>query len=215
MHPDDLPPARTILAACTSGAAATVLILVMVSKFGVSRLRIATILPMFILLFFLFGIGPFWKIPAPPKTKTNIQLIDYAFSARPLDRILEQVAKPGEPVAVYRVRRDVEFGLSFYRNHRVLDYENVSDRGGEHALGAIQIHVPDQGHILVVRDSAQEALQTLLAGRTYEPLFSYPAQRVSVYRVDPLVPPAPAPVETAAQPHPGQPPSPGKRRCAP
>ena len=187
VHPDDLPPARTILGACTSGAAATVLILVMVGKFGVSRLRIATILPMFILLFYLFGIGPFWKIPAAPKTKTNIQLIDYSFSSRPLDRILEQVARPGEPVAVFRVRRDVEFGLSFYRNHRVLDYENVSDRGGERPVGPPIIHVPEEGHILVVRDSAQDQLETLLAGRTYEPMFSYPAQRLSVYRINALV----------------------------
>jgi hypothetical protein len=71
----------------------------------------------------------------------------------------------------------MEFGLSFYRDHRVLDY----DIGG----------VPAATHILVVRDSAEGSLPQLLAGRTYQPLFSYPAQRLSVYHVDagPPVPP--------------------------
>ncbi len=170
LHPDDLPPARTIFAACMSGLAAMVLILVAVGRFGVARLRIATILPMMILLLYLFGIGPFFKVRALARTKQNIELIDYSFSARPLARILEQVIQPGELLAVYKVRRDMEFGLSFYRNHRVLNY----DISG----------VPADAHILVVRDSAENSLQQLLAGRTYQPLFSYPAQRLSVYHVD-------------------------------
>jgi 4-amino-4-deoxy-L-arabinose transferase-like glycosyltransferase len=170
LHPDDLPPARTIFAACSTGLAAMLLILVVVGKFGVARLRIATIVPLIVLLFFIFGIGPFWKIHAIQKSKANIELIDYAFSARPLDRILQQMARPGEPVAVYRVRRDVEYGLSFYRNQRVLNY----DIGG----------IPDQAHIIVVRDAAEPMLAKLLAGRSYEPLFSYPAQRLSIYQID-------------------------------
>jgi 4-amino-4-deoxy-L-arabinose transferase-like glycosyltransferase len=169
LHPDELPPAHIVLAACTSGLSTMVLIMVVVSKFGVIRLRVATILPMMVLLFFLFGVGPFWRVGAIASTKQNIELIDYAFSARPLARILETVAQPGEPVVVYRVRRDMEFGLSFYRDRRVLDYE----MGG----------VPPEAHVLVVRDSAQTDLRKLLAGRTYEPLFSYPAQRLSVYQV--------------------------------
>jgi 4-amino-4-deoxy-L-arabinose transferase-like glycosyltransferase len=194
VHRDDLPPAGTIIAACSCGLATMLLILFMVSKFGVTRLRIATILPMALLLFFIFGVGPFWKIPEMPRSKTNIQLIDYAFSARPLARILDQFARPGEPVAVFRVRRDAEFGLSFYRNHRVLDYEQVSDRGGDRTTSEPpSIHVPDEGHILVIRDTAQDELGTLLAGRNYEPLFAYPAQRLSIYRVDPKLGPSSEP----------------------
>jgi hypothetical protein len=67
------------------------------------------------------------------------------------------------------VRRDLEYGLAFYRNHRVLDYEKDG--------------VPTEAHVLVVRESAAPNLKQLLAGRTYEPLFSYPAQHVAVYRV--------------------------------
>ena len=156
-----------------------------VGKFGVTRLRIATIIPMMVLILFVFGVGPFFRIKAFARSKANIELIDYAFSARPLARILEQVAKPGEPVAVYRVRRDAEYGLSFYLNHRVLDYEING--------------VPSFAHILIVRDSVRDAansdLATRLAGRSYRPLFSYPAQRLSVYEVsaETPIPSAPLP----------------------
>jgi 4-amino-4-deoxy-L-arabinose transferase-like glycosyltransferase len=177
LHPDDLPPARNTIAACMSGIAAIVLILVVVGKFGVKRLRFATILPMVVLLFFIFGVGPFFGRGAIASTKSTIRLVDYSFSARPLARMLEQLARPGEPVAVYRVRRDMEFGLSFYRNHRVLDY----------AIGG----VPAEAHILVVRDIAIPSLDAVLAGRTYRPLFAYPAQHLSIYRVDPLPPATP------------------------
>ena len=178
VHPDDIPPARIIAAACSSGIAAIALIVLIVGRYGVVRLRIATILPMVVLIFFIFGIGPIMRIKALARSKTNIELIDYAFSARPLARIIDQVARPGEPVAVYRVRRDVEYGLSFYRNHRVLDYEING--------------VPSFAHILVVRDSVRDAansdLAARLAGRTYRPLFSYPAQRLSVYEVSAQTP---------------------------
>jgi 4-amino-4-deoxy-L-arabinose transferase-like glycosyltransferase len=165
-----LPPAGMVTAAVVTGFATFLLIVVAVARFGVSRLRIATMTPAVVLLFFVFGVGPFFGISAVPGSKQTIQLIDSAYSARPLARILDQMGKPGEPVAVYRVRRDLEYGLSFYRNKEVLNY----DRGGP----------PPEEHILVVKDVAAPDLGRLLAGRTYEPLFSYPAQHVGVYQVE-------------------------------
>jgi hypothetical protein len=158
------------------------LILVVVGRFGVKRLRIATMVPLVILVFFLFGVGPFFGLPAIPQTKRTIQLVDLAYSARPLARQLTQLTLHNEPVAVLRVRRDLEFGLSFYRDHRVLDYEKDG--------------VPEQAHILVVRDIALPELRTLLATRSYHPLFAYPAQHVSVYQVDAL-----GTDDAAASPH--------------
>lgn len=166
-----IPPARVMASAIVTGIAAVVLILVAVGRFGVKRLRIATMIPLVVLIFFLFGVGPFFGLPGIRQTKRTIQLIDVTYSARPLARQLSQLT-PREPVAVLRVRRDLEFGLSFYRDHRVLDYE----RDG----------VPEEAHILVVRDIALPELRTLLATRSYHPLFAYPAQHVSVYQVDAL-----------------------------
>jgi 4-amino-4-deoxy-L-arabinose transferase-like glycosyltransferase len=167
-----MPPARVMVSAIITGIATVVLILVVVGRFGVKRLRIATMVPLVILVFFLFGVGPFFGLPAIQQTKHTIQLVDLAYSARPLARELTQLTSNNEPVAVLRVRRDLEFGLSFYRDHRVLDYEKDG--------------VPAQAHILVVRDIALPELRTLLATRAYHPLFAYPAQHVSVYQVDAL-----------------------------
>jgi 4-amino-4-deoxy-L-arabinose transferase-like glycosyltransferase len=167
-----MPPARVMVSAIVTGIATIVLILVVVGRFGVKRLRVATMVPLVVLVFFLFGVGPFFGVPAIQQTKHTIQLVDLAYSARPLARELTQLTPNKEPVAVLRVRRDLEFGLSFYRDKRVLDYDTDG--------------VPEQAHILVVRDIALPALRTLLATRSYHPLFAYPAQHVSVYQVDAL-----------------------------
>jgi hypothetical protein len=176
-----IPPVRVMASAIVTGIASVVLILVVVGKFGVQRLRIATMVPLVVLVFFLFGFGPFFGLPGIRQTKRTIQLIDVTYSARPLARQLSQMT-PQEPVAILRVRRDLEFGLSFYRDHRVLDYEKDG--------------VPPEPHILVVRDIALPELKTLLATRSYRPLFAYPAQHVLVYQVDAL-----GTDETAASPH--------------
>ena len=171
-NPEAIPPTQAIIAGGMTGFAAVIFILICVYRFGLKRLRIATMTPMIIMIFFLFGIGPFFGIPAVPGTKRNITLIDLTYSARPLSGILDQIEMPGEPVAVFDVRRDLEYGLSFYRDRRVWDYEREG--------------VPDQQHILVVRESSIDKLSQILKGRTYEPLFKYPAQNLVVYSVSAL-----------------------------
>jgi hypothetical protein len=164
-----MPPGMAVIAGGMTGLAAVVFILITVAQFGVKRLRIATMVPMIVLLVFLFGVGPVFGIGPMGNTKRTINLIDMTFSARPLTKILNQISPPGGSVAVFRVRRDMEFGLSFYRNARVINYE--------------QDGVPDQQHLLVVRESYIDQLRPILKGRTYEPLFTYPAQNLVVYEV--------------------------------
>ena len=65
-----------------------------------------------------------------------IHLLDRSYSARPLAEKLASIAAPGENVAVFRVRRDVEYGLSFYRNGEVINYEQDGVPDGEHLLVA-------------------------------------------------------------------------------
>ncbi len=169
VHKEGMPPANILLPALSSGVAAALLILVVVARFGVKRLRVATMVPLVIMLLFIFGVGPFFGLPALSSTKKNIRLLDAAYSARPLAAIISQIARPKEDVAVYRVRRDVEYGLSFYRNHQVDNYE--------------QDGIPTAEHILITREIYSGQLHTLLAGRSYQPLFSYPAQNLAVYQV--------------------------------
>jgi len=168
-RPEALPPVNAIIAGGMTGFAAAVFILITVYRFGLKRLRIATMTPMVIMLLFLFGIGPFFGIHALANTKRNITLIDLTYSARPLAKILAQITPPEGTVAVFRVRRDLEYGLSFYRDQKVVNYELNG--------------VPPQQHILVIRESYIDQLRPLLTGRTYEPLFTYPAQNLVVYSV--------------------------------
>jgi hypothetical protein len=112
-----------------------------------------------------------------PSTKRTVQLLDETYSARPLAQILAETLPPGEIIAVYKVRRDAEYGLSFYRDHQVVNYDQ------DDAQGRPQIVIPDQQHILVVRESYVPELGQFLQGRTYEPLFTYPAQNLVIYVV--------------------------------
>ncbi len=91
--------------------------------FGLNRLRIATMTPMIILLLYIFGVGPVFGIGPVPNTKRNINLMDMTYSARPLAQILNKISPSPGVVAVWRVRRDVQYGLSFYRNQRVVNYD--------------------------------------------------------------------------------------------
>ena len=168
-HSDTWPPTNALVAAGTTGFAAAIFILVTVARFGLQRLRIATMIPIVILLLFLYGIGPFFGFGQVASSKGTIQLIDLTYSARPLSRILKQIAPPDSTVAVYKVRRDMEYGLSFYRNRKVVNYEEDG--------------IPPEQHILVARESYVDELRQKLTGRRYEPLFVYPAQNLVVYAV--------------------------------
>jgi hypothetical protein len=71
----------------------------------------------------------------------------------------------------------MEYGLAFYRNHQVVNYEESG--------------VPDEQHLLVTRVIGRNgvdlhtpgALEEYLEGRHYEMLFGWPEQGLEVYLV--------------------------------
>lgn len=168
------PPARLDLAAAMGGAGAALLILVVVAKWGLPRLRTATMVPLITLLVFIFGLGPLFGLPALAATKRTIHLLDLTYSPRPVAREIAQLEPPSMPVAVFRVRRDTKFGLSFYRDHPVLDYDRNA--------------IPQAEHILVTRQPFTHLLPSLLGDRSYRPLFAVPEQDLIVYLVAPSSP---------------------------
>ena len=177
LHGPHLPPSRPLLIASLSGIGAALLIVIVVNGFGVARLRLATTGILVVLVLFLYGGGPFFGIPAIESSKRVIQLLDRAYSARPLADRLLNYAPSTETVAVFRVRRDMEYGLAFYRNHEVVNYEESG--------------VPDEQHLLVTRVTGRNgvdlhtpgALEEYLEGRHYEMLFGWPEQGLEVYLV--------------------------------
>jgi 4-amino-4-deoxy-L-arabinose transferase-like glycosyltransferase len=176
-HAGEMPPTRSLTVALLASLGAAALTIIVVKGYGVARLRLATMGILVVLMFYLYGVGPFFGIPAIGATKRGIHLLDRSYSARPLAQRLDVLAPPNETVAVFRVRRDIEYGLAFYRNHEVVNYENTG--------------VPDGEHLLVARISGRRgvdlhtpaALQEYLEGRQYEQVLSWPEQGLEVYRV--------------------------------
>jgi hypothetical protein len=97
--------------------------------------------------------------------------LDLNYSARPLAREMAQQAPETHTVAVQDVRRDLVYGLAFYRNEEPIDYA----RDG----------IPPEEHLLVLPSKDTATLDHSLQGRIYEPLFLYQSQGLAVYKVYP------------------------------
>jgi 4-amino-4-deoxy-L-arabinose transferase-like glycosyltransferase len=172
-----MPPWPALAIALMASFGAALLIIVVVKGFGLARLRLATSAVLIVLVFYLYGVGPVLGIPEVSATKRVIHLLDRTYSARPLAERLAASTSGDDTVAVFRVRRDIEFGLSFYRNQEVVNY---TVKG-----------VPDKQHLLVAQVTGRNgvdlhttaALEELLGDRHYEQLFSWPEQGLVVFRV--------------------------------
>ncbi len=125
--------------------------------YGVRRLLTATLIPLMGLMFFLLGM--------------NGHLLDLNYSARPLAREIQKADPSDQVVAVHDVRRDLDYGLAFYRDQNVVHYDTDG--------------VPDEAHILVIPTREAAELPDLLPGRTWQQLFLYNTQGLSVYKVYP------------------------------
>jgi hypothetical protein len=123
----------------------------------VKHLRLITMVPLTALLYFLLG--------------RNGHLLDLNYSARPLARQIARATPDGTTVACLDVRRDIVYGLAFYRNQFISNY-------------AVQ-GVPDDAHILVIPTHDADQLQHFLQGRLYQQIFLYETQGLSVYKVYP------------------------------
>ncbi len=176
-HGAAIPPAHALAAASLAAVGAVLLILVVTRGFGVARLRPATCWILVVLVLFIYGVGPVFGIPGVASTKRVIHLLDRTYSARPLANQLASLVPANETVAVFRVRRDTEYGLSFYRNHEVVNYDESGVPDGQHILVA-----RIQGRHGVDLDT-QLALGELLEGRQYEQIFAWPEQGLEVYLV--------------------------------
>ena len=74
-----------------------------------------------------------------------------------------------KPLATQDIKRDIDYGLAFYRNESLTHYSTDGVPAGEHLL------------VIPTREANQ--LDHSLAGRLYEPLFLYDSQGLEVYRV--------------------------------
>jgi hypothetical protein len=95
--------------------------------------------------------------------------LDTTLSARPLADEISRVERTRLPLAVFRVSREVEFGLAFYRNQSIFRYGS-----GE---------IPAFEHLLVAPEGAQVEVAKLVPGRRVSYLGSFAPQGLDYYWV--------------------------------
>ncbi len=156
MKYETLVPSVQWLAAAFAGALFFAAIVFLVIRcWGVSQVCNVTLLPVLAMLVFLLG---FYG-----------NELDINYSARPLAREIQKEAPSVQLVATNSIKRDMDYGLAFYRDQPMIHYESTG--------------VPDAEHLLVIRANDTAALDHWLTGRVYEPLFLYESQGLEVYRV--------------------------------
>jgi hypothetical protein len=152
-----VPSAQWLLIAAGSALAFGAIVFFIIRRWGISQVCNATLIPILATLVFLLG---FYG-----------KELDVNYSARPLAREIQRVAPNVKLVATDSIKRDMDYGLAFYRNQPMIHYD---------ATG-----VPDAEHLLVIRANDTADLDRWLSGRVYEPLFLYESQGLEVYRVFP------------------------------
>ena len=124
-------------------------------RWGSLQITNATLIPVVGTLIFLLGF--------------HGNELDLNYSARPLAREIAVQAPEVQIVATQAIKRDMDYGLAFYRNRPMVHYD---------AEG-----VPSEEHLLVLRASDTDSLTRWLSGRLYKPLFLYESQGLEVYKV--------------------------------
>jgi 4-amino-4-deoxy-L-arabinose transferase-like glycosyltransferase len=150
-----VPPARWLAVASAAALLVFFAVVQTIRLGGIAQVRNATLIPVLGALVFLLGF--------------HGKDLDLNYSARPLAREMQQKAPEVRVVAVEGVKRDMVYGLSFYRNEQLIEY-GVDG-------------VPAEEHLLVVPAKDTPALEPLLAGRVYQQIIEYPARGLQVYKV--------------------------------
>jgi len=149
-----IKPLAAFIAIFTAIAVFTGMLVAVYAK-GLRTARFATLAPVVLALAFIL------KAASPA--------IDSKNSERPVAQALAPVAPPSMPVAVSDVPRVVEYGLNFYRDQPIANYQH-----GE---------VPAGAHVVVARAGAADAISTAAGGRKVVDIGSFPAQHLEFYMV--------------------------------
>jgi 4-amino-4-deoxy-L-arabinose transferase-like glycosyltransferase len=150
-----VPSTGWMIAAVTSAVVMGAIVLLIIRRWGISQTLNATLVPVLASLVFLLGF--------------HGKDLDVNYSARPLAAEMARQAPEIRLVAVENIKRDMDYGLAFYRNEPIIHYDSEG--------------VPKQEHLLVIPTKDSDGLNRWLSGRVYEPLFLYDSQGLEVYKV--------------------------------
>jgi 4-amino-4-deoxy-L-arabinose transferase-like glycosyltransferase len=159
LFPYRLVHARPTATAWMIAAAATALIFagmtVTLRVQGLRWFRFVTLVPVVV------GVAFIVRIAAPT--------LDATQSARPVARDIARIETHKSEIAGFKIRRQTEYGLTFYRNQPVQRYER-----GE---------IPRVDHLVVAGQGTQSELQELLPGRRVSRIGGFAAQKLEYFWV--------------------------------
>jgi 4-amino-4-deoxy-L-arabinose transferase-like glycosyltransferase len=159
------PPPALQIGMTITGAIIAVMVLLMVRREGVRVLHFVTLVPTILAVAFLLR----------PAAAT----IDRTQSARPVNqRLAELGVAASDPVASFNIKRQVAYGLDFYRNHPISHYEQEGPLD-------MPSGVPSAKHIVVAKEGSLGAVQAVAGDRPVTSIGTFPPQHLEFFLVGP------------------------------
>jgi 4-amino-4-deoxy-L-arabinose transferase-like glycosyltransferase len=157
------PPPALQIGMTITGAIIAVMVLLMVRREGVRVLHFVTLVPTILAVAFLLR----------PAAAT----IDRTQSARPINqRLAELGVAASDPVASFNVKRQVAYGLDFYRNQPISHYEQEGPLD-------MPSGVPSGKHIVVAKEGSLGAVQAVAGDRQVTSIGTFPPQHLEFFLV--------------------------------
>ena len=150
------PTPHAMMLASAIGIAVFFGIFLAVIARGFAILRFVTLVPV------ILGVAFLLRTVAP--------VIDATQSERPVANALKaDGVAANATVATFKARREVEYGLNWYRNQPIKVYERLEIPAGE--------------HFVVTRIGSEPEMRDILPGRTIALIGNFPAQHLDFFRV--------------------------------
>ena len=157
------PPQSLQIGMTVTGAVIAVMVLLMVRREGVRVLHFVTLVPTILAVAFLLR----------PAAGT----IDRTQSARPINqRLTELGVTAAEPVVTFNVKRQVAYGLDFYRNQPISHYEQEGPLD-------MPSGIPSVMHVVVAKEGSLGAVQAAVGNRQVLPIGTFPLQHLEFFQV--------------------------------
>jgi 4-amino-4-deoxy-L-arabinose transferase-like glycosyltransferase len=162
------PPQALQIGMALTGALIAVMVLLMVRREGVRVLHFVTLFPVILSMAFLL------RLAAPT--------IDRTLSARAVQARLVELGQGNGPVAVFHVKRDIAYGLNFYRNQPITYYglDGPIDMPPKLPHGE---EVPLGQHVVIGRQGSYPEIKKQVGARTVVSLGDFPPQHLEFFLV--------------------------------
>ncbi len=158
------PPSWLGFLMAVSGGVIAFMVLIMVRREGVRVLHFVTLVPAILAIAYLVR-------PAAP-------IIDKVQSARAVQEELSRHVAIDLPVATFNVKREIAYGLNFYRNQPIPHYEQEGPRD-------LPTGIPAGQHVVISKLGSLGAVQAVVGQRTVTSIGNFPPRQIEFFLVGP------------------------------